>query len=199
MDTYTCPGSAITTISCDFEDGTNCGWVNNGLGVDWETTNSSSDLIPHAATGDFYLIAMSNQRPFPEAIARISSRKVTSAMPSNTQFSFWYHMQGPGTGYLRVILKEEASDQVLWERKGHQGNDWRKANITVCARRGSMLVFESAFDAADHVIAIDAVDLAGESDLSKAVPGLCPVVSCNFENDICGWQNEQVSASQLNK
>lgn len=198
-DTFTCPGTPTTTISCSFENGNMCGWSNDDLGLNWILANGSLGQAPldisGAAAGASYLAAIANHRPFGDSIARITSRPITSAMPSNTRFSFWFNMKGSGIRYLRLILREAASDQVLWEREGHQGLAWKMINITVCAHARSQFVLEAFFRLPDHFVGIDEILYQGEFSSDLAEPGRCPVVSCNFENHFCGWTNHPESSS----
>ena len=64
-----------------------------------------------------------------------------------------------------------------------------KASLTVCVADGAQIAFEAQFTHPDHVIGLDSIVYHGEADLSLAVPGQCPLVSCNFENGNCGWRH----------
>lgn len=47
---------------------------------------------------------------------------------------FWTHMYGNGIGALRVIIKPTQGDEeIIWELKGEQGNNWYQGQVTITA------------------------------------------------------------------
>ena len=47
---------------------------------------------------------------------------------------FWTHMFGNGIGSLRVLIKSTRGDEeVIWELKGEQGNNWYQGQVTITA------------------------------------------------------------------
>lgn len=42
---------------------------------------------------------------------------------------FYYHMYGSGTGQLRLHLKYDSGDTLLWQRSGEQSITWLRATV----------------------------------------------------------------------
>lgn len=42
---------------------------------------------------------------------------------------FYYHMYGSGTGQLKVHLKYDSGDQLLWQQSGEQSIAWLRATV----------------------------------------------------------------------
>ena len=60
-------------------------------------------------------------------------------------FEFWYHINGASNGKLRVWLKSENPNTVLWERDsslGNMGDKWRYGHVTVRSPLSFQLVLE---------------------------------------------------------
>jgi len=54
---------------------------------------------------------------------------------------FFYHMYGSGVGKLTLRVMESGKTPVeLWSKGGNQGNEWRKACVSVLARAGRYTV-----------------------------------------------------------
>ncbi|GAU88699.1 hypothetical protein RvY_01343 [Ramazzottius varieornatus] len=189
-DNYVCPGKTQQTITCTFENGT-CGWSNEGTGLNWVIVSGGDQnltdpiyTIPNrpGMNDSMFLAAISDDREAGAfSVARLVSRRITGSMPSNTQFSFWYHMKGSGIDYLRVLVQKSSEDfEEVWKREGHQSPRWMKASFALHPSIGSRLVIEAAFILPNHIIGLDDIVYAGE-----LVPGLwfqqVEEASCAFE------------------
>ncbi|XP_055348077.1 uncharacterized protein LOC129595179 [Paramacrobiotus metropolitanus] len=148
-------------------------------------------VILGAKYGSNYLASQSsNSINGSNNVARIMSRPITSAMPYNTQVTFWYNIAAYQLRYFRLIVRQNEVDEIVWERSGGSAPGWKEAVLTVCGKAGAHLILEVAFTLPDSVVAVDDVRYRGENNLAASVPGLCPVVSCHFEDGFCGWLSD---------
>ena len=42
-----------------------------------------------------------------------------------------YHMYGRDMGSLKIIIKWGKKDNVLWQKSGNQGNEWKKLEVSI--------------------------------------------------------------------
>ncbi|XP_041360447.1 MAM and LDL-receptor class A domain-containing protein 1-like [Gigantopelta aegis] len=94
---------------------------------------------------------------------------------SPAEFSFWYHMNGPGIGSLSVFSQSvDGTLHELWSKHGRQGSSWHLAKIML--QPGQYKLVFSAI-AKHHVgsnIAID--DVVLNTEVSNGVPSDNPPI-----------------------
>nr|KAG5689247.1 hypothetical protein BaRGS_006367 [Batillaria attramentaria] len=59
---------------------------------------------------------------------------------------FWYHMHGSGMGTLSLLAAtpgDESNAKPIWSQSGHQGQDWKKASVTVNTTNPVKLLFSA--------------------------------------------------------
>ncbi|XP_013781838.1 zonadhesin-like [Limulus polyphemus] len=133
-------------LFCDFEDASLCDWTHDPQhDFDWKqhqfgtpsghvgTGPSFDHTLGPGKAGRYMYIEASAPRKENDT-ARLYS-PVYPADNSNSCFTFWYHMFGAQTGYLRIYVK--SSMHVLaelspdWEKFGDQGNQWLEGQVPV--------------------------------------------------------------------
>ncbi|XP_056002057.1 uncharacterized protein LOC125662133 [Ostrea edulis] len=90
-------------------------------------TGPASDHTIGGSPGGHYLyLESSNQKPGDKAV--LVSSDFTNTTPQC--LTFWYHMYGPDTASLRVILTGN-SNSTIWKKSGDQGKDWQRAIVEI--------------------------------------------------------------------
>lgn len=92
-------------------------------------------------------------------------------------------MYGKSIGTLNVFIKENGIlSKNIWQRSGNLGDQWRYAHVTVTNPNDFQIVLEGVVGSS-HTgdIAVDDIEIEN---------GQCyPELSCNFEDDYCGYYN----------
>jgi len=78
-------------------------------------------------SGEYIYTEASARRPGDKA--RLMSDWISAKIPLCLQF--WYHMWGKDIGTLRILVKTNYSEKVVWELYGNQGNLWRFGQTTL--------------------------------------------------------------------
>ncbi|XP_076340729.1 uncharacterized protein LOC143241087 [Tachypleus tridentatus] len=167
-------------LSCDFEDASLCDWTHDPQhDFDWKqhqfgtpsghvgTGPSFDHTFGQGKAGRYMYIEASAPRKENDT-ARLYS-PVYPADKSNSCFTFWYHMFGAQTGYLRIYIK--SSLHVLaelspdWEKFGDQGNQWLQGQVPVPQLLTEFQIIVEGVRGASYVgdTAIDDVDLQPNS------------------------------------
>lgn len=116
-----------------------------------------------------YLYISGDDADGPRAVADVVSQHVV--LDQTGELSFWYTMNGYGTGSLTLSRHEEpksgANVTTLWSLSGHQSADW--LNATVMLEPGN---FTLVFSATVRIpvasnLAIDDIILSPENVKSK--------------------------------
>ncbi|XP_017550923.1 MAM domain-containing glycosylphosphatidylinositol anchor protein 1 [Pygocentrus nattereri] len=179
---------------CGFEDVRICGFYQDRSEVfDWTRQNHLSQNpkrsvntgpdTDRSGTKEGYYMYIETSRPRQKGDkARLLSPlyNVTAARgPSGSSrvphcISFFYHMKGKHIGTLNVLLRVKSIatvDSVVWTRSGHQGPDWRKANIMVYPSGPFQVVFEGIRgDGFEGDIAIDDVSVTKGKCTQEKLP-----------------------------
>lgn len=133
--------------SCSFENG-RCGWKSSLADhFDWSLGTGSFQRIrpPYDHTlqnenGHFvYLEATPVGLKGDKAHIRSSMWKESSAL---CKLSFWYYISHKATGTIQLFVKTENNLWELWNKTGHQGNHWNRAEIPLRKLRNFEVIFE---------------------------------------------------------
>uniref|UniRef100_A0A3Q3L091 MAM domain-containing protein n=1 Tax=Mastacembelus armatus TaxID=205130 RepID=A0A3Q3L091_9TELE len=133
--------------SCSFENG-RCGWKSSLADIfDWTRGTGSVQGIrpPYDHTlmdekGHFvYLEATPVGLKGDKAHIRSSVYKESSAI---CKLSFWYYISHKASGTIRLLIKTDNNLLEVWNKTGHQGNKWNRAEIPLRNLRNFELIFE---------------------------------------------------------
>ncbi|XP_029005062.1 MAM and LDL-receptor class A domain-containing protein 1 isoform X2 [Betta splendens] len=133
--------------SCSFESG-RCGWKSSlSDNFDWALGTGSLRYIrpPYDHTlmtkdGHFvYLEATPVGLKGDKAHFRSSVWKESSAM---CKLSFWYYISNKASGTIRLLIKTERDLLEVWNKTGHQGDEWRRAEVPLRRLRRFEVIFE---------------------------------------------------------
>ncbi|XP_063768371.1 MAM and LDL-receptor class A domain-containing protein 1 isoform X2 [Eleginops maclovinus] len=133
--------------SCTFEDG-RCGWKSSVAdNFDWTLgTGSVKSIRPpydHTLGGErghfIYLSATPVGLKGDKAHIRSSVWKQSSAI---CKLSFWYYISNKAWGTIRLLIKTENELWVVWNKTGHQGNRWNRAEVPLRNLRNFQVIFE---------------------------------------------------------
>ncbi|XP_076017204.1 MAM and LDL-receptor class A domain-containing protein 1 [Genypterus blacodes] len=168
--------------SCSFEKG-RCGWKSSlADNFDWSLgTGSIQSIRPpydHTLQNErghfFYLEATPVGLRGDKAHIRSSVWKESSAI---CKLSFWYFISHWASGTIRLLIKTENDLWEVWNKTGHQGNNWNRAEIPLRKLRDFEVIFEgirsrdvSGGAALDDLEFIDCAP-------SVVAPVSCPAVS----------------------
>ncbi|XP_037829280.1 MAM and LDL-receptor class A domain-containing protein 1 isoform X2 [Kryptolebias marmoratus] len=168
--------------SCSFENG-RCGWKTSlADNFDWALGTGSVQSIrpPYDHTlmnenGHFvYLEATPVGLKGDKAHVRSSVWKESSAL---CKLSFWYYISHKATGTIRLLIKTENNLMEMWNKTGHQGNKWNRAEVPLRKLRNFEVIFEGirSFDVSGGA-AVDDLEFI-DCAPSAAEPGSCPAVT----------------------
>uniref|UniRef100_A0A4W6FJB9 MAM and LDL receptor class A domain containing 1 n=1 Tax=Lates calcarifer TaxID=8187 RepID=A0A4W6FJB9_LATCA len=133
--------------SCSFENG-RCGWKSSlADNFDWTLGTGSVQSIrpPYDHTlmdenGHFvYLEATPVGLKGDKAHIRSSVWKESSPI---CKLSFWYYISHKASGTIRLLIKTENDLLEVWNKTGHQGNKWNRAEIPLRKLRNFEVIFE---------------------------------------------------------
>ncbi|KAM7390330.1 hypothetical protein PAMA_008482 [Pampus argenteus] len=133
--------------SCSFENGC-CGWKTSlADNFDWTLGTGSIQRIrpPYDHTlmdenGHFiYVEATPVGLKGDKAHIRSSVWKESSAI---CKLSFWYYISHKASGTIRLLIQTENDLQEVWNKTGHQGNKWNRAEVPLRKLRNFEVIFE---------------------------------------------------------
>ncbi|XP_008840205.1 apical endosomal glycoprotein [Nannospalax galili] len=169
-------------ISCNFERD-ECSWHTGHLtDAHWQRIKSHGPGYDHTTGQGFFMFLDPMDPPAHGQAAHLLTRPQVPAIPKEC-LSFWYHLYGPQIGTLRLAMRRDKEDILLWSRSGTHGNRWRQAWVTLHhqpeASTKYQLLFEGLRDGYHGTMALD--DMAVR-------PGPCwAPKSCSFEDTACGF------------
>ncbi|XP_006821082.1 MAM and LDL-receptor class A domain-containing protein 2-like [Saccoglossus kowalevskii] len=181
--------SGIHGQDCTFENNL-CGWTNaNNDDIDWIRQKSNTGTKHTGPNGD-HTIGVNGHFVYIENTfvgdlgdkARLISPGISFTDDNRQCLTFWYHMYGAHIQTLNVYLADrEGLGAAIWRRRGLQGNDWNKAQITLGASGigAKNVVFEAVHGIIQGDISLDDITL---------VDGDCIPDYCDFEDGtaLCG-------------
>ncbi|KAM8881350.1 MAM and LDL-receptor class A domain-containing protein 1 [Synchiropus picturatus] len=170
--------------SCSFENGP-CGWRSSlADNFDWLLGTGSVQSIrpPYDHTqmdenGHFlYLEATPVGLKGDKAHVRSSVWMESSAI---CKLSFWYYISHKALGTIRLLVKTENELWEVWNKTGHQGNQWRQAEVPLRNLRNFQVIFEG----------VRSMDVSGGAALDDleykdCAPDAVTPVSCPAVTDI---------------
>ena len=117
--------------------GDNFNWTRNSGGTpSWSTGPSSS------YGGNYYIYMEASSPNNPYKTARTISPFINLiGAPSQTTFSFRYHMLGNSMGELKLEVSDDggSSWDQLWVKSGNQGNQWKEGIVSLGAYAGKVI------------------------------------------------------------
>nr|XP_039270832.1 MAM and LDL-receptor class A domain-containing protein 1-like [Styela clava] len=188
------PGDCATMDKyCDFEASCHFSQTSKDDGKDWiktkgtrknPDTGPSIDHTRQTEDGVYMLANLFSYQPGMKTIQWTQTYQPTTG-PSCV--AFWYHMYGQGMGTMNLYTQknEDMSTQLLiWSESGNNGDVWRHAKATLFPTDYPFkLVWEAVRGpTATSDMAIDDISF---------IDGECPPPgTCDFEIDMCFWENE---------
>ncbi|XP_048582525.1 MAM and LDL-receptor class A domain-containing protein 1 [Nematostella vectensis] len=194
--------------NCDFEKGF-CGWKNAVRDdFNWKLTKTSTpskQTGPSKYNGGYIYMEASEPR-----VQGDSAVLVSGILYGSLCMRFKYNMNGKTTGALRVYRNGDGVYQeLLWQRKGHQGDVWRNAAVSIdCSVKAYFIELE-AVRGSDWRgdIAVDEIEFSNGkcpsfgSDPDIPMTTLPPTTPtqlvvldyegfCDFNNGFCFWEND---------
>ncbi|XP_037549869.1 MAM and LDL-receptor class A domain-containing protein 1 [Nematolebias whitei] len=168
--------------TCSFENG-RCGWKTSlADNFDWTLGTGSVQGIrpPYDHTlmnenGHFvYLEATPLGLKGDKAHIRSSVWKESSTL---CKLSFWYYISQKASGTIRLLIKTENNLMEMWNKTGHQGNKWNRAEVPLRKLRNFEVIFEGirSFDVSGGA-ALDDLEFI-DCAPSAVEPGNCPAVT----------------------
>lgn len=136
---------------CDFNDTGLCGWVQaKNDQMNWTRHSGSTPSIytgpskdHNGNAGGFYLYIEVSGRQGGEKARMLVTPRFQGDNNGLCKVRFYYHMRGPGIGFLRVLIADRYSQRTLWTKSSSQGVDWARAEIPLVNMSTSFsLMFE---------------------------------------------------------
>ena len=205
-NTGLCPASK----TCDFENEDLCGFTNyTNAKFNWlrhkgstatKGTGPSYDHTTFSENG-YYMYIQSKYPRVENDNAVLMSPLYKYTTTSTKCIELWYHAYGYDVGTLNIYKLERAgltgNTQLLYSISGNQGNEWHitQVNVRVAANKEFNILIEGVigenwdyyFNNPDQGdIAIDDYELK-ETECQ-------PLGSCDFEQDMCAWKNDEFDA-----
>ncbi|XP_072182120.1 MAM and LDL-receptor class A domain-containing protein 1-like [Diadema setosum] len=183
-------GACQPLPACDFELDY-CSWIQDHEdNFDWSRGNNGSSIdgtgpdIDHTLGTQLGMFAYVSTVREADEVAQLLSAYYSAT--SSECFTFWYHVYGNGIGKLQVVVYDIISEieTIIWEQYGHDEYEWHYARASVSALHNYRIILRATLGT-NKVgnIAVDDLDIA-DGECSK--PGFC-----DFEDNLCGWTNEQ--------
>ncbi|XP_072014802.1 thyroid hormone-induced protein B-like [Amphiura filiformis] len=179
-----------TTQSCEFQDSTLCGYIQDDTDdFEWTVLSGATPTNKTGPTVDVSYGTDYGKYIYTEATGQAVGDKARILTPSfipdpgvpEVCWKFEYHMYGADTGSLSVKVYGQSTD--LWSKTSNQGDTWFTGFVTVNNTTPYQLVFEATIGGDASDIAIDDVNYRA---------GSCPLPGeCDFDDDTCDWRQLQ--------
>ncbi|XP_052230823.1 MAM and LDL-receptor class A domain-containing protein 1-like [Dreissena polymorpha] len=191
-DVTTTAGQCPPNLACDFQNDfcswqqsttDNFDWTRNKNGTSTLNTGPPYDHTFGSDSGYYaYIETSAPKQPGDQAV--LVSPTFVSTSPQC--FNFWYHMYGTTIGRLVIHQRSlgSSSPTEIWIKSGDQGNQWRKAQVTVYPRDNVPYTIE--------IVGFKGNGYTGDIAIDDLVTlsGACPPTGfCDFERDNCQWTN----------
>lgn len=101
--------------------------------------------------------------------------------------SFWYHFLGVENARFEVQInrgKTAFDARTIWSKVSPQGNGWKRGYVDIVGQSNSnvYILFKATLNAQYH-------DTVGLDDISLEYHKCPKTPDCDFETDLCGWEN----------
>ncbi|XP_043926711.1 IgGFc-binding protein-like [Protopterus annectens] len=149
----TCAKAAKYLTKCDFNNNYQpfCDWVQpcDGDDGDWIRTKHATPTPETGPIGDYpggngYFIYQEASNFIPLGTNRLESPSL--GVLGDICIEFWYHMLGSENhNKLKVIIKDNATEAVIWSRTGNQSSFWLNASVpvTISVEKHIKVIFEA--------------------------------------------------------
>ncbi|KAK7473655.1 hypothetical protein BaRGS_00035133, partial [Batillaria attramentaria] len=204
------PYACASPGSCDFETDL-CAYTNvHGTDqFDWTRgqgrtqssfTGPTVDHTTGSVQGHYMFIESSRNQPGDKA--QLTSELLDPT--SSSCLTFYYNMNGAGTGTLNVYMKQQGGSQTkLFSDQGHHGNSWLQATVDLVSNPRFILVFEGV-KGANYTSDIAIDDISVQNGACNQQPTATPAttstlppaiqqLSCNFDTDLCQWTQDKTT------
>ncbi|KAL5006374.1 hypothetical protein ScPMuIL_015180 [Solemya velum] len=180
---------------CDFEATNLCGYTQDVGSFRWTSrhgstptsgTGPSADHTYGTKAGQYMLLGSCSMHHAGDKVS-LKSRQL-QASRSDLCVTFYYHMYGRDVGTLNFRSSMNGSlSNIYWSESGDHGNQWNIAQVTLPGNVVQVpvsLVFEGVCGSGRYGdIALDDVEVSRGACTSFG--------SCNFDVNLCTWQNVQ--------
>uniref|UniRef100_A0A4W3GE03 MAM domain-containing protein n=1 Tax=Callorhinchus milii TaxID=7868 RepID=A0A4W3GE03_CALMI len=116
-----------------------CNWVQPCLedSGEWIRTKHGTPTLGTGPEEDYpsgdlggYFIYQEASNFVPSDFIRLESQNIS--VSGEICIDFWYHMLGTeNVNKLKVLVKEDTSEKMVWSKSGNQGSTWLYASVTV--------------------------------------------------------------------
>ncbi|XP_014767790.1 MAM and LDL-receptor class A domain-containing protein 1 isoform X1 [Octopus bimaculoides] len=199
---------------CNIDKSDLCGWRQDRTDqLDWTWSHSSTPTMNTGPNNDHtmdnskgsYLYLESSSPVSPGQKARLIST-IFRPYSSDMCLRFWYHMFGSSMGELRVYLRIRSRDSNIFSIRGDQGKEWHVADVVIKSTVNFQIVIEAISGpsfrsdiAIDDILITTCTEMQEYKRLLKntiqksisQLTGLLKRQRCNFDDDLCGWTQEQ--------
>ncbi|XP_035699728.1 MAM and LDL-receptor class A domain-containing protein 1-like [Branchiostoma floridae] len=171
--------------SCDFETANLCQYTQDRTDdFDWTRDSGGTPSGFTGPTGDHTTGTSSGQYMYIEASGRQQGDVARLTSPTYLLYRgsqcllFWTHMNGYGTGTLRVSVKAGGATSEIWSRSRNQGNQWFSVAVSIPVTGSYQVIFEAVIGSYfEGDIAIDDVSILREA-CPVAISGVqCPALA----------------------
>ncbi|ESO97870.1 hypothetical protein LOTGIDRAFT_152977 [Lottia gigantea] len=206
FDKGLCSWTNIVDGTDDFD------WTRSRAGTLTGGTGPSADHTFGNMKGQYLFIESSRPRKVNEK-ARLLSETFAPTGSSSMCMRFWYHMYGRTVGTLRIsyVVNNIYPGFTLWQLSGNKNSKWLSGQLSIKSRTEYRILIEGVVGngifgdiALDDItfkfgpcgisprsaMPPDATTTAETTTASTPVPNFTSLpgtVSCNFENNWCGW------------
>ncbi|NWU85567.1 AEGP protein, partial [Onychorhynchus coronatus] len=180
-------GPCGAELSCSFE-AEDCGLAASGQGT-WQrqsnatgtTAGPAADHTTGTATGH-YMVVSTGRGSLPAGHrAVLTSQPYQPSVPAQC-LAFWYQLSTGTPGSLGVFVEQSGVRRKVLSVSTMEGSGWHRGHSTIQPDGDWQMVFEAVGAGGDQgYIALDDLHVSD---------GACPEpVSCDFEQDMCGWSS----------
>ncbi|NXU91234.1 AEGP protein, partial [Xiphorhynchus elegans] len=180
-------GPCGAELSCSFE-AEGCGLAASGQGTWRRQSNSTGTVAGPAAdhtmgtaTGH-YMVVSTGRGSLPAGhTAVLTSQPYQPSVPTQC-LAFWYQLSTGAPGSLGVFVEQSGVQTKVLSVSTMEESGWHRGHVTIQPDGDWQAVFEAVGAGGSHgYIALDDLQVSD---------GACPEpVSCDFEQDMCGWSS----------
>ncbi|XP_025085529.1 MAM and LDL-receptor class A domain-containing protein 1-like [Pomacea canaliculata] len=201
--------------SCSFEadmcsysnavTGDDFDWQRGSGGSSSRTLGPSTDHTRHTSAGHYMYLETSGANLTAGQKAWLVSETVLRPRDATGGcLFFYYHMYGVGIGTLNVYTRSASTHNLflIWSLSSNQGNVWNYGRAPIVTNNSYEIIFEGVYGGnTTGDIAIDDISVSPyrcygmiqpttPSSLTSPVTYPPTSIDCDFESDICNWQQD---------